>query len=70
MLVVAVTVAVTAAFFGVYASFFIDSAPAPTIVLLMSLAFVAAFFISRRRIALAERELDRPIREGDPAAGR
>ena len=54
MLIVAVVVAVTAYFLGVYASFFIDSAPAPTIVLLMSLAFTVAFFISRRRAALAE----------------
>jgi manganese/iron transport system permease protein len=70
MLVVAVTVAVAAAFLGVYASFFIDSAPAPTIVLLLSLTFVCAFFISRRRIALTEREPEGPIREGGPAAGR
>jgi manganese/iron transport system permease protein len=43
MLAVAVLVAVCASFTGVYLSFFIDSAPAPTIVLTMSLAFVAAF---------------------------
>jgi len=43
MLTVAVLVAVCASFTGVYLSFFIDSAPAPTIVLTMSLAFVAAF---------------------------
>ena len=54
MLAVAVVVAVTASFLGVYASFFIDSAPAPTIVLLMSLVFVLAFFASRRRAARAE----------------
>jgi manganese/iron transport system permease protein len=54
MLIVAVVVAVMAAFIGVYASFFIDSAPAPTIVLAMSLFFVGAFLVSRRRIALAE----------------
>jgi manganese/iron transport system permease protein len=64
MLLVAVIVAVGAAFFGVYASFFIDSAPAPTIVLLMSGTFVAAFFVSRRRVALAERR-----REGTDQAG-
>ena len=57
MLAIAVAVAVAASFLGVYLSFFLDSAPAPTIVLLMSLAFVAAFFISRRRAALAERSL-------------
>ena len=43
MLVVAVIVAVSAALSGVYLSFFLDSAPAPTIVLVMSLMFVAAF---------------------------
>lgn len=43
MLIASVAVAVGAAFGGVYASFFIDSAPAPTIMLLLTLAFVAAF---------------------------
>jgi manganese/iron transport system permease protein len=43
MLVVSVLVAVTASFAGVYVSFFIDSAPAPTIVLLMAGTFIAAF---------------------------
>ncbi|ODT05841.1 MAG: hypothetical protein ABS58_14065 [Mesorhizobium sp. SCN 65-20] len=57
MLLVAVLVATLASFFGVYISFFIDSAPAPTIVLLMSLAFVVAFFISKRRTALRERQV-------------
>jgi len=43
MLAIAVIVAVLASFFGVYLSFFIDSAPAPTIVLLMTIGFIAAF---------------------------
>lgn len=43
MLLVAVAVAAGCAFLGVYLSFFIDSAPAPTIVLLMTAVFVAAF---------------------------
>ncbi|MBE0529951.1 MAG: metal ABC transporter permease [Rhodospirillales bacterium] len=43
MLVLSTAIAVIASFLGVYASFFIDSAPAPTIVLLLTLAFVAAF---------------------------
>lgn len=55
MLLVAVAVAVAASVLGVYLSFFIDSAPAPTIVLLMSIGFVAAFFHSRAKIARAER---------------
>ena len=55
MLLAAVAVAMSASFLGVYLSFFLDSAPAPTIVLLMSAAFVGAFLISRQRIAQAER---------------
>jgi manganese/iron transport system permease protein len=43
MLAIAVLIAVLASFFGVYLSFFLDSAPAPTIVLLMTVGFVAAF---------------------------
>jgi len=43
MLVTATTIATAASLLGVYLSFFLDSAPAPTIVLLLSLAFVAAF---------------------------
>lgn len=40
---------------GVWLSFFIDSAPAPTIVLLFTLVFIAAFIFS----ALQERRLER-----------
>ncbi|MCF7644739.1 metal ABC transporter permease [Bacillus subtilis] len=57
MLVVAVIVAVASSGLGVYVSFFIDSAPAPTIVLLMTLVFIAAFIIARRRIARTERQV-------------
>jgi manganese/iron transport system permease protein len=59
MLALSVAIAVTAAFFGVYLSFFLDSAPAPTIVLLLSLFFGLAFVVSRMRIARAERSLAR-----------
>jgi manganese/iron transport system permease protein len=48
MMLLAVTIAVTASFFGVYLAFFIDSAPAPTIVLLMTAMFLAAFIYSSR----------------------
>jgi manganese/iron transport system permease protein len=48
MLLTAVAIAVTASFLGVYLSFFIDSAPAPTIVLVMTVAFIAAFLASRK----------------------
>ena len=46
MLLTSVLVAVGASLAGVYLSFFIDSAPAPTIVLLMTLGFIAAFIWS------------------------
>ncbi|RJG43158.1 metal ABC transporter permease [Mesorhizobium sp. DCY119] len=57
MMLVSVIIAVAASFFGVYLSFFIDSAPAPTIVLLMSIAFIVAFIYSRWKTARAERRL-------------
>ena len=43
MLFTAVTIAVGSSLAGIYLSFFLDSAPAPTIVLLMSGLFVFAF---------------------------
>jgi manganese/iron transport system permease protein len=49
MLMVACGVAVTAAVLGVYLSFFIDSAPAPTIVLLLTAVFIVVFAVSVRR---------------------
>ncbi|MCA1443373.1 metal ABC transporter permease [Ensifer sp. IC4062] len=51
MLIVAVLVAAVASFAGVYLSFFIDSAPAPTIVMLMTVIFLAAFAYSTWRTA-------------------
>ncbi|MBA3446510.1 MAG: metal ABC transporter permease, partial [Pseudaminobacter sp.] len=60
MLLISVVIAFLASFFGVYLSFFIDSAPAPTIVLLMSICFVAAFVVLRRKAARAERLLAPP----------
>ena len=48
MLVTAVGVAVTTSLIGVYLSFFLDSAPAPTIVLLLTTGFGAAFVVSAR----------------------
>ncbi|WP_312222386.1 metal ABC transporter permease [Rhizobium rhizoryzae] len=43
MLLTSVVVAFGCSFVGIYASFFIDSAPAPTIVLLMTVVFILAF---------------------------
>jgi manganese/iron transport system permease protein len=54
MLMIAVLVAVVASFLGVYLSFFIDSAPAPTIVLLLSAVFIAAFIVATRKDATFE----------------
>ncbi|MEP1206250.1 MAG: metal ABC transporter permease [Rhizobiaceae bacterium] len=50
MLVIAVIVAAFSSFMGVYGSFFLDSAPAPTIVLLMTLIFIAAFVAAIRQV--------------------
>ncbi|RWK66935.1 metal ABC transporter permease [Mesorhizobium sp.] len=46
MLILSVAIAVAASFLGVYLSFFIDSAPSPTIVLMLSAAFIAAFVVT------------------------
>jgi manganese/iron transport system permease protein len=59
MLVLAVGIAVAASLIGVYASFFLDSAPAPTIVLLLTTAFVAAFVTSAAPTKMA---IDEPLR--------
>lgn len=57
MLILSVVIAVIASVFGVYLSFFIDSAPAPTIVMLLTVFFVAAFvFVSRKAARLAAGE--------------
>lgn len=51
MLLTSVAVAVSSAFVGVYSAFFIDSAPAPTIVLVMALWFIAVFLFKSRAAA-------------------
>ncbi|ODT78639.1 MAG: hypothetical protein ABS76_23250 [Pelagibacterium sp. SCN 64-44] len=53
MLLLAIAISVSCSLFGVYLSFFIDSAPAPTIVLLMSACFVIAFLVTQRRVVAA-----------------
>jgi manganese/iron transport system permease protein len=47
MLILALVIGLCGSLLGVYLSFFIDSAPAPTIVLLLSVAFVIAFLATR-----------------------
>ncbi|WP_454654985.1 metal ABC transporter permease [Bosea beijingensis] len=49
MLLASVAIAVSGSLLGVYLSFFLDSAPAPTIVLLLSLVFVLALLRASRR---------------------
>ena len=49
MLLVATAISVSCSLVGVYLSFFLDSAPAPTIVLLMSGSFIVAFLATQRR---------------------
>ena len=49
MLPIAVAVAVGATILGVWLSFFLDSAPAPTIVLLLTAIFIAAFIAQTLR---------------------
>ncbi|RME97637.1 MAG: metal ABC transporter permease, partial [Alphaproteobacteria bacterium] len=53
MMMLALAIALGATFSGVYASFFIDSAPAPTIVLLMTAIFIAVFAAQQLRVRRA-----------------
>lgn len=48
MLPIAVAVTMISGFTGVYASFFIDSAPAPTVILVLTAIFIAAFIRANR----------------------
>jgi len=49
MLMVAVGATQVSGFVGVYLSFYIDSAPAPTVILIMTALFIGAFVYSTRR---------------------
>lgn len=51
MLALSVLIATTASFLGVYLSFFIDSAPAPTIVLSLAVIFIATLLVTTTRVA-------------------
>lgn len=53
MMALSLAIALFSTFGGVYASFFIDSAPAPTIVLLMTIVFIAVFVWQQVRIRRA-----------------
>lgn len=54
MLIVASVIALVGSVLGVYLSFFIDSAPAPTIVLLLTIVFLAAFAFTTIKTARVE----------------
>lgn len=54
MLATAVAVNLAAGFGGVYASFHLDVAPAPTIILILTGVFILAFVLQRLRIRRAE----------------
>ena len=56
-LLLATAISVATSFLGVYLSFFIDSAPAPTIVVLFSLLFVITFIYSTLRDRHSESQL-------------
>jgi len=49
MLMVAVGVTLVSGFMGVYLSFYIDSAPAPTVILILTAVFISAFVYSTRK---------------------
>jgi manganese/iron transport system permease protein len=53
MLAVATAVTLVSGFLGVYLSFYIDSAPAPTVILILTAVFIAAFVGSTRKTRLA-----------------
>jgi manganese/iron transport system permease protein len=54
MLILATAIALVGSVLGVYLSFFLDSAPAPTIVLLLTMVFIAAFIYSTGKAARVE----------------
>ena len=47
MMLIALFVTLISSFFGVYLSFFIDSAPAPTIILILSVIFIFVFLFAQ-----------------------
>lgn len=53
MLPIAVGVTMLSGVLGVYASFYLDSAPAPTIILILTIIFIVAFIRSNRAIRRA-----------------
>ena len=50
MIWVSLATSVTMSFLGVYVSFYINSAPAPTIIMLLTVTFIIVFFFKSRRV--------------------
>ena len=50
MIWVSLATSVTMSFLGVYVSFYINSAPAPTIIMLLTVTFIIVFFYKSRRV--------------------
>ena len=57
MVMVSVAISLCCSFLGVYLSFFIDSAPAPTIIMLMSTTFIGVFVFTSYRAKLTSQKL-------------
>jgi manganese/iron transport system permease protein len=57
MLLFSVILTQAAGFAGVYASFFLDSAPAPTVVLILTAVFLIAFAWQQWRISRASKTI-------------
>ena len=56
MMWLSVLISVTSSVLGVYSSFYLDSAPAPTIIMVMSLCFIVVFcYTSYRNKQIANR---------------
>ena len=67
MLWVASAVCVISMTAGTYASFFLDSAPAPTIILIMTAVFILAFLRRQSQTRRASRKRVQPI-DATPSA--
>ena len=65
MLWVSVLVCMSSMLVGTYASFFLDSAPSPTIILILTLVFVAAF--ARRLVLTRAASVKRTVSQEDGA---
>ncbi|MFO8127707.1 metal ABC transporter permease [Yoonia sp.] len=61
MLPIAVGVTLVSGFAGVYLSFFIDSAPAPTVILVLTTVFIAAFIRANKKMRQATGDSAAPV---------